>query len=128
MNYYKAVEKKPEHGGGWVFMQLNRREGAAVVCACDWSKPGHATAWGADRCFYDHELAKGLRRSELSGQLLHCRICTRWTAQVVSAGNLLFDAVVLCDRCAPPDDDVKTRKALSTAVQFVAGIEITASW
>lgn len=131
MNYYRSVEKKPEHGAGWAFMQLNRRSGAAIRCGCGaggWTGPGHATAWEADRCFYDDQLAREIRRSVMSNQQLKCRLCSRWTSGLVSAGRLLFDGVVLCEQCAPPDDDAKTRASLATVVQFVAGIQIAASW
>lgn len=139
MNYYQAVEKKSEHGGGWVFMQLNRRSGAAVVCRCGsgpkrgFAAPGHPTAAEADLCFWQAQLAKRLIRSRRllaeGDRSPKCERCRRFTDREVSvAGHLLFDSVALCERCAPLDDDAATRAALALARPFRAGIQITASW
>jgi hypothetical protein len=131
VNYYRATEKKPEHGGGWAFMQHNRRAGSAIRCQCGaggWTDPGHATAEDAERCFYEEQLTQPLRRSKLSETLHHCSLCGAWTDQIVGAGHLIGDHTILCAECAPPEDDEKSREALRAAHPFQPGIQITASW
>lgn len=129
MNYYHAVEKKPEHGGGWAFMQLNRRAGAAIVCACGaggWEQPGHTTREHAERCFYDGERAKGVRWS-VYAQASRCAICDEWTPDSLHAtSNLLtYDESVCWSHF---DDDEAAAVWLWERHPFSPNIEIAASW
>lgn len=139
MNYYRAQEKKAEHGGGWVVMQLNRREGAAVACGCregpdnGWSEPGHGSKGAAELCFYQFELNRPIRRSTSPNQLVKCARCGKWTQQHVSAGNLIFGPTALCTVCAPTDstdevNDAAARLSLERVHPYRQGIEIAASW
>ena len=129
MNYYHAVEKKAEHGGGWAFMQLNRRAGAAIVCACgagDWELPGHATAEEAERCFYDGEKAKGVHWSVYT-HASKCAICDQWTPDSLHAASHLWTV----DESVCPshfDNDDQAAAWLWERHPFAPGINITASW
>lgn len=131
MNYYRAVEKKPEHGGGWAFMQLNRRSGAAIVCACGaggWESPGHTTAEEAERCFYDGEKAKGIRWSVYT-QASPCAICGAWTPDSLhGAGNLIDPSESVCRIHVEVGTDEAAAAWLWTRHPFRPGINITASW
>jgi hypothetical protein len=126
MNYYKAVEKKPEHGGGWAFMQLNRREGAAIYCGCTWETPGHATKEEAERCFYDKEMGQPARWST-QAQASPCAICGVWTPRLLQGGGNLLDLYEsVCHGHFENDDDAAAW--LRERHPFAPGIEITASW
>lgn len=132
MNHYRALEKRPEHGGGWAFMQLNRRAGAAIYCGCEWETPGHATAEEAERCFYDKEVSKGVRWSTHT-QASKCAICGEWTPDMVhGGGNLLDPHEDVCrshfaDASHNPDDEAAA-VWLWSRHPFSPGIEIWASW
>lgn len=130
MNYYQAVEKKPEHGGGWAFMQLNRRTGARIVCGCGaggWENAGHVTAEEAERCFYDAEKAKGVRWSEYT-QASKCVICGEWTADNLhGAGNLIDPSESVCKSHFDNSDD-QAAAWLWERHPFHPGIQIMASW
>src|SRR5437868_4408226 len=76
-------------------MQLNRREGARIYCKCGlkhdaWSRPGHATAEEAERCFYDGEVERGVRWTE-QVQASKCAICEAWTPDILHGGGNLID-------------------------------------
>lgn len=130
MNYYKAVEKKPEHGGGWAFMQLNRREGAAIYCQCSWEDPGHATAEEAERCFYEKQM-DGIRWSK-QAQADRCKVCGEWTDELLHPTGHLFDPMEpVCRSHFEPIDENYDARALAWLREqnpFVPGIQITASW
>lgn len=140
MNYYQAVEKKPEHGGGWVFMCLNRRTGAYVVCQCKdgpehgFAAPGHSSALEASRCFWRAELAKplfrGMRLVPEGDRAPMCQRCRREpTTQTLRTGTgLLFDGLVVCETCAPRNRDDKARKVLAKLRPVSREITIQASW
>jgi hypothetical protein len=140
MNYYRAVEKKAEHGGGWAFMQLNRRAGAAIVCGCGaggWEQPGHVTAVEAERCFYDGEKAKGVRWST-QDRASRCAICDQWTPDVLhGASNLIHASQSVCHSHFDDVDEVRALDGLPAGDAgewlwrqhpFSPGIEIVASW
>lgn len=127
MNYYHAVEKKPEDGGGWAFMRLNRRVGAAIACGCSWEQPGHATAEEADRCFYDKETERGIRWSTQT-QASKCAICDEWTPDLLhGAGNLIGPSESVCRFHFEGADD-QAAAWLWERHPFAPGIEIVASW
>lgn len=126
VNYYRAVEKKAEHGGGWAFMQLNRRAGAAIVCGCTWETPGHVTAEEAERCFYDAQVAKGVRWHTYTSAH-KCAICEEWTPDGLGgAGNLIDPVEFVCRSHFA--DDVEASDWLWAKRPFQPGIQITASW
>lgn len=138
MNYYCATEKKPEHGGGWAFMQHNRREGSMIVCACGaggWTDHGHVSAEEAERCFYEYEKSKGVRW--ITGQsAFRCVVCNEWTPDTLEASS---------QRISPTEDVCRSHFEDHTSVgpfrlvesaedwlwerhPFSPGIKIMASW
>lgn len=127
MNHYRAVEKKPEHGGGWAFMQLNRREGAAIYCGCRWETPGHATAEEAERHFYETEgPGRGVRWATQT-QASKCAICGEWTPEILHGGGHLIDPSE--DVCRTHfADEAEAAAWLWEKHPFTPGIEIWASW
>lgn len=129
VNRYHVTEKKPEHGGGWAFMQHNRREGSIIICDCGaggWVNPGHATAEEAERCFYEYEKAKGIRWSTQS-QASKCAICGEWTPDTLhGAGHLIDPSEDVCRSHFPDDEEASTW--LWDRHPFWSGIQITASW
>lgn len=138
MNYYHATEKKPEHGGGWAFMQHNRRSGSAIRCACGaggWTDPGHASAEEAERCFYDGERAKGIRWATF-GQASKCVVCDDWTPDALeAASNLLSPTEHVCrSHFEGPHPiggtrlDERPEEWLWDRHPFSPGISIMASW
>jgi hypothetical protein len=130
MNYYHATEKKPEHGGGWAFMQHNRREGSMIMCACGaggWTDRGHLTAEDAERCFYDLEQNKGVRWSRYSEQAYRCEICTTWTPDFLeAASHLVQPTESVCKFHFK--DDADAADWLWEQHPFSPGISIMASW
>lgn len=130
MNNYKAVEKAPEHGGGWAFMQLNRRDGAAIYCQCSWEDPGHATAEEAERCFYEDQFS-GIRWSEQTSAE-RCKICGEWTPHLLRpSGHLLDRTESVCPSHFEPVDENRDARALAWLREqqpFSPGIQIMASW
>lgn len=130
MNYYKAIEKKAEHGGGWAFMQLNRREGAAIVCGCGaggWTDAGHATAEEAERCFYDAQAAKPISW-HIYTQASKCVVCDEWTPDYVRSGGHLLTAEEPVCKFHFENADEEARAWLWERHPFAPGIEIQASW
>jgi hypothetical protein len=131
VNYYQARQVKPEadrpDAGKWRFTRMNdHRIWPEGACAEDC--PGHDTPEEADRHFYDGERAEHIRRGTLTGQQRNCQRCEAWTQQVIDIGNQLFQSLVLCEDCAPPDDDDKTRASAVEVDPFRPGISITSSW
>lgn len=127
MNYYKAFQKKPEHGGGWAFMGLNRREGAHIECACTWDDEGHETAEAAERCFWEHAQKQGVKWSEQS-QASRCVICDEWTPHLLDFQHrLLFGST---DPVCPSHftDDDAAAAWMWDRHPFRPGIEMAASW
>src|SRR5690349_2430542 len=117
-------------------MQLNRREGARIYCACGaepdaWERPGHATAEEAERCFYDAQVAKGVRWSTQT-QASKCAICDEWTPDMLHGGGNLIDPYEHVCRAHfdKPDGEVVDDAAawLWERHPFTPGIQITASW
>lgn len=131
MNYYRAVEKKPEHGGGWAFMQLNRRAGAAIVCGCGaggWESHGHDTPEAAERCFYEAEKEKGVRWSVYT-QASKCVVCNEWTADSLhAASNLVTADATVCKSHFDGEDRPDAAAWLWDRNPFSPGIQIAASW
>lgn len=129
MNYYHATEKKPEHGGGWAFMQHNRREGSRIICACGaggWTGPGHPDAAAAEQCFYEHEKARGVREVTY-GQATRCVICGEWTPYAVEAvSQLITPSEYVCREHF--DSEEEAAAWLWRRYQFSPGIVIMASW
>lgn len=128
MNHYKAIEKKAEHGGGWAFMQLNRRAGAAIACACTWEDEGHETAEDAERCFYEAQQSKGVQWLSYGKTAHECAKCGEWTVHALeAASNLLMGAREnVCRHHFDTDDEAAAW--LWGRHPFRGGIEITASW
>lgn len=129
MNHYRAVERLPEHGGNWVFMCLNKREGGTIVCGCSeeetawgWECDGHVTQEGAERCLYNKEMSSTIYWSE-QRQAEHCVQCGEWTPWRVHVGHILtFDASV----CKSHDDgnDEGIREMLRIIHPFHRGFEV----
>ena len=127
MNYYKAVEKKSEHGGGWAFMGLNRRQGAHIECACSWDDAGHASAEDAERCFWEHALSRGIKWSE-QGQASRCAVCNDWTPDMLDHRHrLLFGQTEFVCRSHFESDD-EAAEWMRERHPFTPGIEMAASW
>lgn len=129
MNYYEVREKKPEHGGGWAFMAMNRREGTYIRCRCGaggWEKPGHATPEEAEQCFYEDEKSRGSRWSTQTNAT-RCAICDDWTPDILHAvSNLIDPTEYVCT--SHFDTEGEADEWLWTRHPFKPGIKIMASW